>query len=285
MNKYIKGELENFIKNDFIWKLIRPFALVGSKIIELRNKITAPPKASPTLAIPTYFESLEVLHGPFKGMKYPKTQAIGSAIFPKLMGSYESEIHSNIEDLLSFNNYSEIVDVGCAEGYYAVGMAMRSTESKIYAFDTNEDARDLCLEMAKLNSIEAKVHVNSELTPDKLNQFEFTGKGLIICDCEGYETILFNKTNLSNLLNCDLIIETHDFKNIEISTYIKNLFYETHDLQSVYSVDDIQKALTYKYPELKSVSLSERKRIFSEWRPAIMEWVICTPKKIKNKNY
>lgn len=279
MNKYIKGELENLIKNDFIWKLIRPFALAGSKISELRNKITTPPKVSPTLDIPAYFESLEVLHGPFKGMKYPKTRAIGSAIFPKLIGSYESEIHSNIEDLLSHNNYSEIVDVGCAEGYYAVGMAMRSKESKIYAFDTNEDARDLCLEMAELNHVSNKLFVRSTLTPEILKNFNFTQRGLIICDCEGYEYSLFNESNISNLSNCDLIIETHDLKNIEISTYLKKLFSSTHIVKSVYSIDDIQKALTYHYPELDKENLEEKKRILREWRAAIMEWLICTPRK------
>lgn len=278
MNKNIKGVLEKLIKNDIAWKLIRPFALAGSKTTILRNKITAPPKVTPDIDIPIYFKSLQVLHGPFKGMKYPKTQAIGSAIFPKLIGSYESEIHSNIENLLSHNNYSEIIDVGCAEGYYAVGMAMRSPKSKIYAFDTNKEARNLCLEMARLNHVSDKVFVRSTLTPEILNNFNFTKRGLIICDCEGYEYSLFNEINLNNLSNCDLIIETHDLKNIEISTYLKKIFSSTHEVQSVYSIDDIQKALNYDYPELDNEKLEEKKRIFREWRAAIMEWIICTPK-------
>lgn len=278
MNKYIKDEVGRLIKNDFVWKLIKPFALAGNKIAILRDKITAPSKVSPIIDIPIYFKSLRVLHGPFKGMKYPKTQAIGSALFPKLIGSYESEIHSNIEGLLSNNNYSEIIDVGCAEGYYAIGMAMRCPDSKIYAFDTNETARDLCWEMAVLNNVEELVLIKTTLTPELLGTFVFQKRGLIICDCEGYENYLFNDSNLSNLSNCDLIIETHDFKNIEISTYLKQLFSSTHDVQSVYSKDDIQKALNYNYPELDTYSFEDKKRIFREWRPAIMEWLICTPK-------
>jgi len=41
-----------------------------------------------------------VLDGPFKGMIYPKNESFGSAFFPKILGTYEKEISSVIDDLL-----------------------------------------------------------------------------------------------------------------------------------------------------------------------------------------
>ncbi len=46
---------------------------------------------------------LTVLHGPFVGMKYPGTEAAGSAFIPKLLGSYEKELHPLLERLLAKN--------------------------------------------------------------------------------------------------------------------------------------------------------------------------------------
>ncbi len=279
MRGHIKKIIQVLVQNDVSWGLIKPFAVFGSKIYNLRNKAASQIlKPAPKITHPDILKSHTVLHGLFKGMIYPKIESVGSAIYPKLMGSYEKEIQSDISYLLEKNNYSEILDVGCAEGYYAIGLSLKCPKSKIYAYDTSFKARELCTEMAFLNGVQNNVIVNSTMTPKGLENFNFKGKGLIICDCEGYELQLFNKSNLSNLSNCDLIIETHDFKNIEISTSLKILFSSTHRVKSVYSIDDIHKALTYKYPDLKKYSLLEKKNLFREWRPAIMEWLICTPK-------
>jgi hypothetical protein len=41
--------------------------------------------------------------GPFKGMLYPSAQAYGSALLPKLLGSYESELHPALEEMFAKN--------------------------------------------------------------------------------------------------------------------------------------------------------------------------------------
>lgn len=277
MNKSLKGAVEKIIKNNFIWNFLGPLSNIGVKIQHTRNKLISPPKETEVIEIPSFFESLTVLNGPFQGMRYPRCKSLGGAIFPKLMGSYEKEIQPYIKSF-SRKNYSEIIDVGCAEGYYAVGMALACDNSKVYAYDTNPDAQTSCLEMAIHNDVEDRIEIRATFTPEMLKSFSFNGKGLIICDCEGYEKILFNESNLSNLRNCDLIIETHDCNDIEISTYLKSLLGRTHDIKSVYSVDDIQKALNYDYPQLEGLSLRDKKIVLREWRKSLMEWLICTPK-------
>jgi len=279
MKKRIKLLLIRLIQNDTFWKIIKPFSNMGYFLFRKRkhHEFIQNQKARQASLMQILNHSVEVLNGPFKGMKYPELNSVGSTLYPKLLGSYEMELHKQVEDLIS-NNYSEIIDVGCAEGYYAVGMAMRCKTAHVYAFDINEKARQQCKEMALLNGVDQRVFVKTEFTPEKLLNFKFSGKGLIICDCEGFEKTLFNTSNISNLKNCDVLIETHDLIDIEISTYLKDLFKNTHNIISVYSKDDIQKALDAEFSELDKLNLNSKLEILKENRKAIMEWLICKPK-------
>jgi methylase of polypeptide subunit release factors len=86
--------------------------------------------------------------------------SLGSALLPKLPGSYESEVHAALEMLLK-QDYSTIVDIGCAEGYYAVGLALRLPNARICALDTDSRARDSCAEMARLNCVDGRIQIGS----------------------------------------------------------------------------------------------------------------------------
>ena len=75
----------------------------------------------------------------------------------------------------------------------------------------------------------------------------------------------------------DLIIETHDYIDINISSILRKAFRETHEVRSIRSTDDIQKAHTYRYPELDKYDIDTRRLVLGERRPAIMEWLVMTP--------
>jgi len=86
-----------------------------------------------------YFKGdIYILGGPFKGMLYSDT-AYGSSILPKIFGTYEQLLNPWVEQAIN-KDYKTIIDIGCAEGYYSSGFAMRSRNSKIYAYDTNKKA-------------------------------------------------------------------------------------------------------------------------------------------------
>ena len=87
---------------------------------------------------------------------------------PKLVGSYEAELHGVIEQIVA-TDYQVVVDVGCAEGYYANGLARRLPSARVYAFDTDPEARHLCEAMAALNGVEKRVIVGGKCEPDDLN--------------------------------------------------------------------------------------------------------------------
>ena len=224
------------------------------------------------------FPELRVAGGPFRGMQHPSAQSFGSALLPKLLGSYESELHPVLEEMLR-NDYGAIVDIGCAEGYYAVGLGLRFPRADIYAFDTSPHARRLCGEVAKLNGLNGRVHIGGFCDEATLRSISLGSKALIISDCEGYEGVLFTKEMVSALLGKhDVIVETHDFIDIEISLRLRDVFTRTHQIRSIKSTDDIEKAHTYQYSQLDKYDTKTRRLILGERRPAIMEWLVMTPK-------
>lgn len=223
------------------------------------------------------FPELTVTSGPFAGLKYPSPQSYGSALLPKLLGSYESELHPVLGEILS-KEYTAVVDIGCAEGYYAVGFGLRFVRAEIFAFDTDLTARQFCSQLGKINGLNGRLHVGGTCDEATLRSIPLGNKALIVSDCEGYEGLLFTTEIAAILAGHDLIVETHDFINIEISSKLRGIFAGSHDIRSFKSTDDIEKAHTYQYAKLDGYDTKTKRLILAERRPAIMEWLVMTSK-------
>ena len=100
---------------------------------------------------------------------------------------------------------------------------------------------------------------------------------MIFSDCEGYEKELFTKNNVPFLARHELLIEVHDFVDIEISSYLRRIFESTHSIRVISSIYDIKKAHLYEYKELEGLSLKAKKEILSEYRSA-MDWFYLKPR-------
>jgi hypothetical protein len=278
-------DLKNRIKKFVAWavridsfsRFARALYLFGSYAHVERQKVLA--ERHPGIKAQDISPDLRVLHGPFRGMRYPKAEASYSALLPKLLGSYERELHPVLERIVS-EQYSIIADVGCAEGYYAVGFLLRQPNATVFAFDTSEQATALCEEMARLNGVDQRLVTAGTCDPQALMEIlsKHEGRALIMSDCEGYEKHLFSPELKPYLAQHDLLIEVHDLIDIEISGYLRQMFSDTHTLREIASVDDVLKVRTYEYAELDSYGLRQRKAILSEFRNGHMEWFYFTPK-------
>lgn len=279
MKFVIKKVIKLLAQSEWGWKLIESTLMLAASYAEAVRREVVPPQigtADPQ-DIELVSKELIVKHGPFKGMKYPSAVSFGSTLLPKLLGSYEREIQHIVEEICQ-TPYSTIIVVGCGEGYYAVGLAIRIPGSKVYAYDIEPIAQELCRQLAQSNGVSDRVTIESFCSPETLKSFSFDRRTLIFCDCEGYEKELFTPEVLPMLANCDLLIELHDWYDITISSYISDLFKETHEQVYVESVDDIKKAKTYDYMEIAALDLSHKKRILAENRFAVMEWVFLRAK-------
>jgi hypothetical protein len=216
-----------------------------------------------------------VLGGPFAGMTYVP-QATGSALMPKLVGSYEAELHAVIEQIVA-TDYSVIIDIGCAEGYYANGLAMRLPSALIYAFDINPEAQALCKEMARLNGVQQQVKVLGACRHDDLNVL-MTPRSLIVCDCEGYEAKLLQPAFVPALARADILVELHDQVHPGLTSLILDRFRETHNALMLTALERHAE----DYPPLRFSEPEKRQIAVSEFRSANQQWAFLQAKFIGN---
>jgi hypothetical protein len=166
--------------------------------------------------------------GPFRGMRY-LSESLGSPLLPKLAGSYEAEIHPAIEEICKTGKAINIIDIGCDEGYYVVGMALRMPAARVFGFDINTTSQEKCRQLARMNNVEDRVTVDGLLTASRLNEILRPGD-LVICDCEGCEYALIDPAQAPALRDVNMIIELHDsdFLELNITPSILSRFRESH---------------------------------------------------------
>jgi precorrin-6B methylase 2 len=216
-----------------------------------------------------------VKNGPFKGMVYNAPYSICSSFYPKLMGSYEKELWPIITDACK-EEYSAIIDVGCAEGYYAVGFAITQPLAKIYAYDTNPIALDFCESMAKANGVE--LQLGRFFGKETVLQLDLGKKAFFILDCEGYEVELIDKEFVSQMAKHDFLIEVHEMnRNVGLLEELIKAFDGTHIVEVVKTIADIDKVHEYTLRELENFDPLDRLKILAEDRPSPMRWISAKP--------
>ena len=215
----------------------------------------------------------KVLGGPFAGMAY-LTESAGSSFVPKLLGSYECELHPVLEHIVAFP-YDTIVDVGSAEGYYAVGLALRMPDApEIIAYDINPKARRLCRELAQMNFVADKIRIEGLCEAATL-QTSLRGHALVLCDCEGYETELLQPTVAPCLLFADILVELHDCLIPGLTQTLVARFESSHDIALIDSVERNPS----DYPVIDFLTPERRRVALSEFRHGTQQWAFMTPKK------
>jgi len=210
-----------------------------------------------------------VQQGPFAGMRYV-TRSLTSSFLPKLLGSYEAELHEIIYGLTA-RPYATVVNIGCGEGYYAVGLARLLPSARVMAFDTNPSAQSLCWELASINGLPDRVAIEGECTLGRLNALAGP-QTLIFCDCEGNEAGLLDPQAVPGLAACDVLVELHDFIDKTISQQVLLRFAGSHHVQRIFPEPRDHRL----YPVLQNMGQLEQFLAFWEARPALNDWAFMT---------
>jgi hypothetical protein len=177
----------------------------------------------------------EVLTGPFQGLKYIN-ETVWGPIMPKWLGSYESELHHVVTEIARFP-YKAVIDVGCAEGYYAVGLATVMRDVPVYAFDTDPISRRQAARLGTLNGVLPQLHIDRWCDDSSIKRIsaKAQGKLLLICDIEGFETQLLRPEKCESLLQTDILVEIHDDPGSSVvSNEICKRFTKTHDIRVIH---------------------------------------------------
>lgn len=208
---------------------------------------------------------LAVQSGPFHGLQYmtdlltPK-KVIQYGLLPKIVGCYEAELHGILAHVMT-RDYDKVVNIGCSEGYYAVGLSLRLPDARVFSFDIDSTARHLCERMARLNGVQNRIVIAGECTTENLQALAGP-RTLVVCDCEGAELLLLRPDLAPGLSMCDLIVELHDCVEPTISKVVPSRFAHSHCVTLLAGVDRDLSA----YPSLKGLSSYKQRLAVGEFR-------------------
>ena len=255
------------IISQVFYSLINKFNLL-SPIDCIRTRIN--------LDISEIFQN-KVAYGIFKGMKLSNNIWWGKFdIATKLLGQYELHILDKIIDLS--DEFETFIDIGAADGYYAVGAVFSNLYSKSICFEISEFVRQVIEENSTINQVSDKIQIHGIANQKLMSSvLEIENKALILIDIEGGEFDLLTNEFLLVCKNSKLIIELHD-------SFIKGSDNRRNDLfkraNMYFDITYLQRVNPdiYSFKELENFDDNFRQLVFSEGRPPKMEWVLFSPK-------
>lgn len=216
---------------------------------------------------------LRVMSGPFAGMKYVGV-ACGSTLPPKLLGTYELEAHAAIEKICA-REFDTLFNLGAAEGYYAVGLAMRIPRMSVITYDWWGPAHYWLRRIAFENNVMDRIETRGRCeVAEFARSLEPAKQPLVVCDVEGAEDELLDPLAAPALLRSVILVELHDMEKPGISERVRQRFETSHDILSMDSrtrtVADLPRALRNGNGQLVE--------LMDEHRQSTQSWFLMTPR-------
>lgn len=218
-------------------------------------------------------EGMAVTQGPLAGLDFIERSSEGCHV-AKLLGCYEQPLQPYIAAALS-NGYAKILNIGCAEGYYAVGFAKASPSLISLAFDTNKKAQEACRLLAEKNGVNERVHVGGLFQRDDFAKYE-NENVLVFCDIEGSEQSLLSPQLAPALGKFDIIVESHECLCPGITQELISRFEESHVIELVQDNGSRQ----INNPPSWFMQLSHLDQLLAtwEWRSGPTPWLVMYAK-------
>lgn len=183
-----------------------------------------------TLAGQTLDSAFGVTDGLFKGLLMRLPVHAGNSL-PMMLGTYESELHPYLAAAVQ-RGYRHIVNIGCGDGYYLVGLARLLPLARCFGYDTNPVAQEGCRQTALLNGVAERVSIGGLFDGVGFAQHP-PGASLVICDIEGGEDALLNPAAFPALQRLDIIVELHEMNCAGVTERLLQRFAATHTITHV----------------------------------------------------
>jgi hypothetical protein len=254
------------------WLKDRLRALVPGSLLRVRQA-RRNRKRSIYCSMLTALTGGSVLTGPFAGMKY-STSAAGSALGPKILGTYESELHHLVERIKEIP-FDGVINVGAGEGYYAVGLLKSCPKLNCYAYEGDIRAQSLIRELATANEVVDRLSVGGFCTPVELTRgLDSLNSPLVVLDVEGAEGDLLDPSTCPSTRKASILVEVHEYLRPGVTTALLERYAASHDIQRVPTVSSTELTL----PMVSGLTRKQVSLLADEMRPARMEWFWMTPK-------
>lgn len=208
--------------------------------------------------------------GPFAGMVLGPGSAEGCHA-PRLLGCYEHELHGEIERLIA-RGFRTVLNIGCAEGYYAIGLARRMPAAQVFAHDANPAAQAMCRTLAEANGVAARIAIGGLFRGEDFERFADTDT-LLVLDIEGGEDALLDPAAFPALRRMTILVECHETPGARMAARIAERFAPSHRVRR------INHALAA--PDLPDwlAGLGHLDRLLAtwEWRSIPTPWLVMEP--------
>jgi hypothetical protein len=198
----------------------------------------------------------------------------------KLFGTYELELHEVFKKLKN-NNYSTVIDIGAAEGYYAVGVTHWNLKCKVIAFEAIPELHKRINYLAQINNAASRIEINGFCDSEQLNGLGAMLNGaFLIVDIEGYEKKLLDPQIIPLLRKSTILVETHDHEVLDCHNTIVQRFQSSHEISVYKSRSRIMKDYPLRPSSLSRLLMSDVIiDCISDHRAVSNYWLLLEPSK------
>jgi hypothetical protein len=153
----------------------------------------------------------QVMSGPFKGMKVKLSTVSSRNLLGYLLGTQEMELWGVVDQIIK-RGYRTLINVGVADGYYAIGLARLMPTLEVVGFEALAYHHPLIKEAAAANGVGDRIRIEGFCNEADLTREldAAANPALVLCDIEGGEAHLLDPEAVPGLLKSDILVETHE---------------------------------------------------------------------------
>ncbi|MDB6075048.1 MAG: hypothetical protein JWO89_2688 [Verrucomicrobiaceae bacterium] len=215
-----------------------------------------------------------VQRGPLAGLKYLPPERYASCRFEKIIGAYEHEIYPWLTELAATRQYTTVLNVGAAEGFFTAGLARLFPKAKVLSYESTEEGRDYCGELIKLNEVADRVEIHGTCTLEEFAAVNPNSPTLLMMDIDLGERLLLDLDKVPWLRHADVLVETHDCLKEGTTRLIIDRFAHSHNIRQVTSA-----GLPYaNYPILRPLLFEDIQAMVGDDRRGLQDWLLMQPK-------
>ena len=218
-----------------------------------------------------------VQRGLFKGLKLAANPWWGGLdLGSQCLGYYEQEILELISELPDEATRT-FIDIGAADGYYAVGMLLTKKAEKCICFEASEAGQAAIRDAWILNGAPGELEIYglaNQTALLSLPKFE-DGKTLALVDIEGGEFNLLTEAVIDKLAGSIVIIEVHEWETDFLTNY-EALIYRLQKKFDLFKIPRTNKKVVND-ANLRDFTDDNRQLLVSERRPSNMRFLFLTP--------
>ena len=218
-----------------------------------------------------------IAYGPFKGLKFAPGAWWGTGDRAGMMlGLYEQEILTALTE--NSPTYDLLIDLGAADGYYAVGGLVGGLFEHAICFEASDAGRARIAETAALNGVANRITVNGYADREFYHHIseKDRARGVLLVDIEGGEFDLFTDEVFAAFSGSLIIIELHDWFFDDGAARLAALKARAAAHFAITTLTATGRDLS-PFVELETFSDDDRWLICSEGRARAMTWLRLDP--------